>query len=147
MSELVVKYGNILNDKKERLSVRFRALFSLKNLGGSDAIDQIGKCFDDTSELLKHELAYCLGQMKSEYALEVLLKVLNDHQQEPVVRHEAAEAVGAIGLPDYEAYMEQLEKEDPHVEVRETAHLAHQRIKFVRETTGKDFTSSDFGSG
>ena len=44
MSELVVKYGNILNDKKERLSVRFRALFSLKNLGGSDAIDQIGKC-------------------------------------------------------------------------------------------------------
>ena len=145
--QLIAKYGGILNDKNERLSVRFRALFSLKNLGGNGAIDQIGACFDDTSELLKHELAYCLGQMKSAYALEVLMKVLNDHQQEPVVRHEAAEAVGAIGLPDYEAYMERLEQEDPHVEVRETAHLAHQRIKFVRNATGKDFNSSDFGSG
>jgi len=144
--QLIAKYGGILNDKSERLSVRFRALFSLKNLGGNGAIDQIGACFDDTSELLKHELAYCLGQMKSAYALEVLMKVLNDHQQEPVVRHEAAEAVGAIGLPDYEAYMERLEQEDPHVEVRETAHLAHQRIKFVRNATGKDFNSSDFGS-
>ena len=69
MANLIEKYGAILNDKNERLSVRFRALFSLKNLGGNEAIDQIGKCFDDTSELLKHELAYCLGQMKSDYAL------------------------------------------------------------------------------
>ena len=69
MANLIEKYGAILNNKNERLSVRFRALFSLKNLGGNEAIDQIGKCFDDSSELLKHELAYCLGQMKSDYAL------------------------------------------------------------------------------
>ena len=41
MADLVDKYGAILNDKNERLSVRFRALFSLKNLGGNEAIDQI----------------------------------------------------------------------------------------------------------
>ena len=62
------------------------------------------------------------------------------------MRHEAAEAVGAIGCPGYESYMEELEKSDPHVEVRETAHLAHKRLKFVKNQTGKDFTSSDFGS-
>jgi len=145
-SELIEKYGSILNNHEERLSVRFRALFSLKNLGGDAAIDQIGKCFNDSSELLKHELAYCLGQMKSEYALKVLMGVLKDYNQEPVVRHEAAEAVGAIGCPGYESYMEDLEKNDPHVEVRETAHLAHKRLKFVKNETGRDFNSTDFGS-
>ena len=78
---LVKQYGKILNDKEERLSVRFRALFSLKNLNGKDAIDQIGLCFDDTSELLKHELAYCLGQMGSKDALDLLKSVLENHNQ------------------------------------------------------------------
>ena len=78
---LVKRYGKILNDKEERLSVRFRALFSLKNLNGKDAIDQIGLCFDDTSELLKHELAYCLGQMGSKDALDLLKSVLENHNQ------------------------------------------------------------------
>merc|ERR1712227_570476 len=93
------------NDKEERLSVRFRALFSLKNLNGKDAIDQIGLCFDDTSELLKHELAYCLGQMGSKDALDLLKSVLENHNQEPVVRHEAAEAIGAIGCEKFEECM------------------------------------------
>jgi len=144
-SELVTKYSALLNDHNERLSVRFRALFSLKNLGGNDAIDAIAKCFNDSSELLKHELAYCLGQMKSEYALKALMAVLDDHNQEPVVRHEAAEAVGAIGCPGYEELMEKMEKEDPHVEVRETAHLAHQRLKYFRESGAKE-EKNDFGS-
>ena len=99
---MIEKYGSILNNHEERLSVRFRALFrqgclllcleyfgskknirikSLKNLGGNAAIDEIGKCFNDSSELLKHELAYCLGQMKSEYALKVLMGVLKDYNQ------------------------------------------------------------------
>ena len=73
--------------------------------------------------------------------------VLKDHDQEPVVRHEAAEAVGAIGCDGYEQFMADLEQNDPHVEVRETAHLAYQRLKFVKNATGQDFTSSDFGSG
>lgn len=78
---------------------------------------------------------------------QVLMGVLKDHNQEPVVRHEAAEAVGAIGCADYEQFMAELEQNDPHVEVRETAHLAYQRLKFVKNATGQDFTSNDFGSG
>ena len=56
-------------------------MISLKNLNGKPAIEQIGKCFDDTSELLKHELAYCLGQMKSKDSLEILRGVLKDFSQ------------------------------------------------------------------
>ena len=78
---MVDKFDKILNKKDERLSNRFRALFSLKNLNGEKAIDAISACFDDSSALLKHELAYCLGQMKSNYALKALQKCLDDHNQ------------------------------------------------------------------
>ena len=66
---LVEKYSKVLNNSDERLSRRFRALFSLKDLAKihPEAIDEIGKSFSDSSELLKHELAYCLGQTKAEF--------------------------------------------------------------------------------
>lgn len=81
--------GNILIDKTQPLKDRFRALFTLRNIGGEKAIDFISNCFDDTSALLKHELAYCLGQMQDKYALKTLSRVLADRSQEAMVRHEA----------------------------------------------------------
>ena len=44
--------------------------------------------FRDDSALLKHELAYCLGQMKRESALAVLESVLRNASEDPMVRHE-----------------------------------------------------------
>ena len=44
--------------------------------------------FADESALLKHELAYCLGQMKNPNALPVLESVLADEKEDPMVRHE-----------------------------------------------------------
>lgn len=81
--------GNVLNDSNRPLKERFRALFTLKNLGGVEAIKSISQCFDDTSALLKHELAYCLGQMQDPNSIPYLVKVLEDDTQEPMVRHEA----------------------------------------------------------
>ena len=81
--------GSILVDTKQPLKARFRALFTLRNLGGPVAIDCIAACFTDTSALLKHECAYCMGQMQDDGALGVLTGVLRDQQQEPIVRHEA----------------------------------------------------------
>lgn len=83
--------GNLLNDKSRPLKERFRALFTLRNLGGPIAIDAISKCFGDESALLKHELAYCLGQMQDPSAIPHLAKVIEDKSQEPMVRHEAGE--------------------------------------------------------
>lgn len=81
--------GKVLNDTSQPLKERFRALFTLKNLGGHDAIDLIAQSFRDDSALLKHELAYCLGQMQDSYAIPTLVKVLEDKTQEAMVRHEA----------------------------------------------------------
>lgn len=87
--ETITRIGTVLANTKLPMKERFRALFTLKNLGGNLAIDNIAKCFIDDSCLLKHELAYCLGQMKDEYAIPYLVEVLKDVKQEPMVRHEA----------------------------------------------------------
>ena len=84
--------GGVLNDPNRPLKERFRALFTLKNLGGAEAIKAISQCFGDDSALLKHELAYCLGQMQDPEAIPYLVKVLEDVNQVPMVRHEAGES-------------------------------------------------------
>lgn len=81
--------GRILVDSQQELAARFRALFTLRNLGGAEAVRWISEAFSDESVLLKHELAYCLGQMQDERAIPVLETVLRDTKQEPMVRHEA----------------------------------------------------------
>lgn len=85
----ILNIGNVLNDSARPLKERFRALFTLKNIGGATAIDQINACFKDQSALLKHELAYCLGQMQDPMAINILTNILEDVSQEPMVRHEA----------------------------------------------------------
>jgi deoxyhypusine monooxygenase len=87
--ETINSIGTVLANAKLPMKERFRALFTLKNLGGNLAIENISKCFTDKSVLLKHELAYCLGQMRDEYAIPYLIEVLKDVKQEPMVRHEA----------------------------------------------------------
>lgn len=89
LTEKICKISDILNDPKQPLKDRFRALFTLRNIGGEEAIESIGKSFSDASALLKHELAYCLGQMQDKRALPILETVLRDLKQEPMVRHEA----------------------------------------------------------
>lgn len=87
--EKILAIGDVLQDENRPLKERFRALFTLRNIGGPVAIQCISKCFGDPSALLKHELAYCLGQMQDKDAVSVLADVLEDVKQEPMVRHEA----------------------------------------------------------
>jgi deoxyhypusine monooxygenase len=69
---------------------RFRALFTLKALKSEEAVRIISKGFQDPSALLKHELAYCLGQMKNAAALPILESVLANDREDPMVRHEVS---------------------------------------------------------
>lgn len=126
-----------LIDVKAPLALRFRALFSLKALGAEgnvQAIDAIAAGFRDDSELLKHELAYVLGQTKQEAAISHLTNVLEDMAQQPMVRHEAAEALGAIGDERSVAILTRYEKEDPLEIVRQTCELAIERINWVKQS-------------
>uniref|UniRef100_A0A6J0TNR1 Deoxyhypusine hydroxylase n=1 Tax=Pogona vitticeps TaxID=103695 RepID=A0A6J0TNR1_9SAUR len=128
----VEQIGHILVDASWPLKARFRALFTLRNFGGAAAVEWISKGFRDDSALLKHELAYCLGQMRDESAIPVLVEVLQDTSQEPMVRHEAGEALGAIGNPKVLDVLKQYSN-DPIVEVAETCQLAVKRLEWLQE--------------
>jgi len=128
--ENIQRIGEILIDTKRPLKERFRALFSLKNANGLAAINCISAGFSDSSALLKHELAYCLGQMKNPVALPILISVLNDSNQEPIVRHEAAEALGAIGDPSIHDILKKYENDQTR-EVAETCQLALERLSWL----------------
>ncbi|KAJ6816333.1 60S ribosomal protein L17-like [Iris pallida] len=52
----------------------------------------------DPSNLLAYEAKFALGQMQDAEAVPALEAVLIDLSLHPIVRHEAAEALGAIGL-------------------------------------------------
>ncbi|SCV72863.1 BQ2448_4400 [Microbotryum intermedium] len=150
-----------LNSSSTPLAQRFRALFTLKSLGGHRAIDVIGKgqfhvhaCiltkasgakvhrfvdltgFDGQSALLGHELAYCLGQINDPYALPILQKVLENDDEHPMVRHEAAEAMGAISdlssIPILKKYLDH-----PIAAIRETAEIAVAKIEWDNSEQGK----------
>jgi len=118
------------------LHTRFRALFTLKSLKSDKAVRVISAGFNDQSALLKHELAYCLGQMKSDLALPTLEHVLRDTSEDPMVRHEAAEAMGAISacssLPVLKQYLS-----DDNRSVRETCEIAIAKIEWNHSEEGK----------
>ncbi|THV03892.1 deoxyhypusine hydroxylase [Dendrothele bispora CBS 962.96] len=120
---------------------RFRTLFTLKSLKSEEAIEIISKGFKDPSALLKHELAYCLGQIKKSSALPTLENVLSNTSEDPMVRHEAAEAMGAISsedsLPILKKYLADSERS-----VRETCEIAIARIEWENSEEGKRHTET-----
>lgn len=93
--------GKILNNSSRPMKERFRALFTLKNIKGELAIKLISQAFSDDSDLLKHELAYCLGQMQDPAAIPVLIKVLEDVREVPMVRHEAGKFLTDLQLQNF----------------------------------------------
>ena len=137
--------GRVLNDQSRPLKERFRALFTLRNIGGNIALDSIKQCFKDPSALLKHELAYCLGQMQDHAAIPTLVSVLRDTSQEPMVRHEAGEALGALAAPNVRAILEEFSN-DPVIEVAETCTLALDRLSWLEKNNEDGRSKNPYSS-
>jgi deoxyhypusine monooxygenase len=87
----------ILTNENERMFQRMRALFSLRGIGGVHSVEALAAAFDSKSALLKHEVAYVMGQMQDPHAIPFLISRLEDIEEDLMVRHEDAEALGAIG--------------------------------------------------
>ncbi|KAK4685851.1 deoxyhypusine monooxygenase, partial [Tremellales sp. Uapishka_1] len=120
------------------LHERFRALFMLKAVGGDEVVGIVAEGLKDPSPLLKHELAYVLGQLANPLAVPILETVLVNPASShcSMVRHEAAEALGALSsessLPLLRKYMS-----DPSREVRETCEIAVGKIEWDRSDEGR----------
>ncbi|PNT38078.1 hypothetical protein POPTR_005G221700v4 [Populus trichocarpa] len=124
-----------LLDQSQPIHERFRALFSLRNLKGPGPRNALIHATRDSSNLLAHEAAFALGQMQDAEAIPALEAVLNDLSLHPIVRHEAAEALGAIGLESIVPLLKNSLTGDPAQEVRETCELALKRIEEMNATT------------
>jgi len=150
---------NILASESEPLARRFRALFSLKHLAGLQppsaqtvpAIEAIAAAFASPSALLKHELAYCLGQSGHDAAIAPLRGVLEDKEEDSMCRHEAAEALGALSDKGSLELLRALRDDVKEIDVvRETCDIAVDRIEWdhglqkgQEKLKKSDFTSID----
>lgn len=126
-------------NEKEPVSRRIRAIFGLKALHTNDTVQALERSLrSDPSALVRHEIAYVLGQMREKSAIPTLETTLNDVDEDVMVRHEAAEALGAIGdpstLPILETYTH-----NPQVppELRETCELAVDKIRHEQNSKTK----------
>lgn len=139
-SETIQSLRESLFSEETPLPVRFRALFSLKHVAQTTdspdtavaAVEAIAASFASPSALLKHELAYCLGQTGNDAATEPLRKVLSDLNEDPMCRHEAAEALGALGKMDSLAILKEFrDRQGEEVVVTETCEIAIDRIEWA----------------
>ncbi|GAM90163.1 hypothetical protein ANO11243_082030 [Dothideomycetidae sp. 11243] len=153
----VLTLRKVLVSESSPLASRFRALFSLKHLASQSpptaqtipAIEAIAAAFASPSALLKHELAYCLGQTRNFAAVPSLTQVLKDNSEDPMCRHEAAEALGALGHEGSLALLRQYRDDaSEQVVVRETCEIAVSRIEWEHSTARahERLKNSDFAS-
>lgn len=153
----VLALRKTLTNESASLASRFRALFSLKHLAALSpptdqtipAIEAIAAALTSPSALLKHELAYCLGQSGKDEAIAPLRKVVDDRDEDSMCRHEAAEALGALGDKGSLEMLRQRRDDEGEVEVvRETCDIAVARIEWEHSEAGRleKLKQSDFAS-
>ena len=73
-----------LCDEEEKMFQRMRALFALRNIGGNDSVDALAAAFSSSSALLKHEIAYVMGQMQDSAAVPYLIDRLEDYGEDVI---------------------------------------------------------------
>eukprot|EP00392_Amoebophrya_sp_AT5.2_P007832 g7851.t1 len=83
-------------DADRGLFSRYRAMFTLRNLNAVAPLADVLRT-DQTSPVLRHEIAFILGQMEDEEAVAALVANLEDVHEHPMARHESAIALGSIG--------------------------------------------------
>ncbi|KAK6164539.1 hypothetical protein DH2020_001403 [Rehmannia glutinosa] len=129
-------FREILLNEEKSMYERYAALFALRNLGEEEAISAIVESLGANSALLRHEVAYVLGQLQNKKASDALSQVLRDVKEHPMVRHEAAEALGSIADDQCIALLEEFAK-DPEPIVSQSCEVALSMLDF--EKSGKSF--------
>lgn len=123
-----------LKDRNLPLFARYRAMFSLRNRGTEEAVYALADGFsDEDNSLFKHEVAYVLGQMAHIASVPALAAVLRDTAEHRMVRHEAAEALGAVGGEEVERILNEFKNDDAIV-VKESCEVALDTIDYWQKS-------------
>ncbi|KAE9460678.1 hypothetical protein C3L33_07426, partial [Rhododendron williamsianum] len=140
----------VLLDEEKSMYQRYSALFALRNHGGDKSMATIIDSLGAKSALLRHEVSWleyltylaflqsclCLGQLQNKTASAALSMILRDINEHPMVRHEAAEALGSIADDQCVALLEEFAKDSEPI-VSESCEVALSMLEFER--SGKSF--------
>eukprot|EP00252_Welwitschia_mirabilis_P024542 TRINITY_DN731_c0_g1_i1.p1 TRINITY_DN731_c0_g1~~TRINITY_DN731_c0_g1_i1.p1 ORF type:complete len:346 (+),score=71.37 TRINITY_DN731_c0_g1_i1:65-1039(+) len=132
----VEELRDMLLDEHQGMYERYAALFALRNHGGAEAVDAIIAALQAQSALLRHEVAYVLGQLQDKSASAALVETLRNVNEHPMVRHEAAEALGSIADNNYVALLREYEKDNEPI-VSQSCEVALSMLE--HEQAGKSF--------
>lgn len=82
-----------------------------------------------SSALFRHEIGYVLGQMQHPAAVPALRAALERSGENPMVRHEAAEALGSIGKEECLAVLQRYRDDGERV-VKESCVVALDMLEY-----------------
>jgi len=134
----------VLRDADATVVEKVRAMFDARKHSGETAVKALLDGLNSTkSTLLRHEIAYVLGQVQNDAAVQTLKELLCDAREDEMVRHEAAEALAAIGSTSAIDTIS-LFLSDPSGPVRETCELA---IRSLEDRLKKNSDGSGNGCG
>jgi deoxyhypusine monooxygenase len=125
------KLRQCLLDLSQPIAQRTHASFILRTEGSQEAVDILCEALRNKADsaLMRHELAYILGQIQNPTVCPLLEAILKDENDDVLVRHESAEALGALGVIEY---LPVLEEYCAHLvpEVSETCKIAVELVKW-----------------
>lgn len=98
-------------------------MFSLRNLQTDDSVLALSEGLRCKSALFRHEIAFVLGQLQKPISIPFLAANLKDHMENEMVRHECAEALGAIATDDCISLLNEYLTDDKRV-VKESCVIA-----------------------
>ena len=131
----------LLNTKLP-LFQRYRAMFALRDLSSPPdlptavaAVQALASGFSDRSTLFRHEIAFVFGQLSHPASIPSLVTTLSNTEEESMVRHEAAEALGSLGDEDGVEEILRHFLKDPEQVVRDSVVVALDMAEF--EKTGE----------
>lgn len=138
-SDLIISLGDVSNPigQRTRASYFLRQYFE-EDIANTEVrlkvVETLGLALKDVRQgaLMRHELAYIMGQLRDIASCDVLEEVLIDVNENVMVRHECGEALGAIG-EERSLHSLQIGSKDSSVEVSETCLLALDRLRWLKE--------------
>jgi len=131
-------------DHSVPLFQRYGALFALRDQASDEAAAGLGRVLleDKSSAVLRHEVAFVLGQMQRAVALGPLEKSLRDTAENQMVRHEAAEAIGAISEESATPMLQEFSKDANQV-VAESCIIALDISDYNNDDTQFEYADVD----
>ncbi|KAG1361382.1 Deoxyhypusine hydroxylase [Cocos nucifera] len=126
----------VLLNEEEGMYERYAALFALRNAGEDAAVNAIIASLNARSALLRHEVAYVLGQLQNKAASAALSEILRNVNEHPMVRHEAAEALGSIADSESVALLKEFAMDHEPI-VSQSCEVALSMLEY--ENSGKSF--------